>query len=176
MIEFALSGALASALVCGLSLPFWLLLITRIPALRGRNPVQFLWCAMLVVLAWLGVVLLVPSWRPASVAETAVCLMAMASAILVYLELWGLLSRGYTLALLLALDEAGAPLTADEIALRYRGGDGLGWILRHRLAGMVSAGVVRREGDRIVLCGARGAAVAMAYRLGVAALGLRRPG
>jgi hypothetical protein len=174
VIDFTLSRALAAALVCGLSLPLWLLPITRIPALRGRNPVQFLWCATLVVLAWLGAVLLVPSWRPAGIAETAVCLMAMGSAILVYLEVWGLLSRGYTLALLLALEDAGGPLTAGEIALRYRGGDGLGWILRHRVAGMVAARVVRREGDQIVLYGARGAAVAMMYRLGLAALGLRR--
>jgi len=46
--------------------------------------------------------------------------MALSGGMLIYLEFWGLMSRGYTLGILLTLLDAERPLTETEIASRYR--------------------------------------------------------
>jgi hypothetical protein len=102
--------------------------------------------------------------------------MVIGSAVLVYLEIWGLLSRGYTLGLLTTIHQAGQPLPAAELARRYRGGEGLEWIMRHRLAGLEAAGLVRQDGENLVLTPRLGNAVAWSYRVAVALLGLKVTG
>jgi hypothetical protein len=51
----------------------------------------------------------------------------------------------------------------------------MGWIMRHRLGGLLAAGLVRRQGDRVVLTGV-GALIGILYRAAVATLGLKVTG
>lgn len=176
LLEFDIPGALLAALLAGVPLPLYLLLVTRLPGLAGRNPIQFLLGSVIAFGVWLLAVLVVPAFRPSGIADLAVALMALAGGMLVYLEIWGLLSRGYTLAVLLTLAQAGKPLAPEEISAGYRGGDGLEWIMRHRVAGMIAAGVVERRDTQLVLTPGRGMLVARLYRLSIAVLGLRRTG
>ena len=76
--------------------------------------------------------------------------MILASALLVYLEIWALLTTGYAIGLLQTLLHCKRPVTDAELAASYRHG-GLGCIMRSRIGGMISARLVRRQGDLIVL-------------------------
>jgi hypothetical protein len=175
-LDLSLAPSLLWALVVGCALPIYLAIVARLPPLAGRNALQFL-CGLLVMMGlWVGLVALWPGARPLGVAELCAGLMILGAGSLFYLEIWGLLSRGYTLGLLLTLYRADRPLTEDELAQGYRGGGGLSWIMRHRLAGLVGAGFVREQGRVLSLTPAFGVAVAWLYKVSILALGLRRTG
>lgn len=175
-LDFSLSQPLLWALVVGGALPIYLAVIARAPWLAGRNALQFL-CGLLVMLAlWTSLVAFWHGAPPPDGADLCSGLMALGAGSLFYLEVWGLLSRGYTLGLLLTLYRAGRPLTEDDLAQGYRGGSGLSWIMRHRLAGLVGAGLVRERGHLLSLTAPLGVPVAWLYKLSVLALGLRRTG
>jgi hypothetical protein len=171
-LDFGIAGPLLAALAVCLLHPLNLWIVVRFPPLAGRQALQFLISVLVAAALWLGTVLAVPRLHPSGFADAAIALMALGAGALVYLEIWGLMSRGYTLSVLLTLHQAGRPLDAGEIAEGYRGGDGLDWIMRHRLAGLVAAGLVERRGDRLALTAVRGVLVARLYRLCVGALGL----
>ena len=175
-LEFTIAGAVIAAFVVSAALPLYLLVLVRLPSLAGRNAVQFLVSVLIAVAAWAGTLLLVPAARPTGVVEIALGAMVIGSVVLVYLEIWSLLSRGYTLGLIVTIHRAGSPLTAAELARRYRGGEGLEWIMRHRLAGLEAAGLVQRTGDQLVLTPRLGRAAAWSYRVAIALLGLRATG
>jgi hypothetical protein len=165
-LEFAASTPISAALGVIAGTPFALAALARIAPLRGRNALQF----ALVVLAGFGAWLL--SATPAAAAELLYGFLLLVAAELFYLEIWGLLSRGYTLGVLATLHAAGRPLSAAEIAARYRGGESLDWVMRHRMGGLVAARLVSASGDRLALT-APGVAVALGYRAATALLGLR---
>ena len=174
-LDFSLTPSILCALVVGCALPIYLAVIARVPMLSGRNALQFL-CGLLVMMVlWIGLVALWPGPRP-DFAELCTGLMLLGAGSLFYLEVWGLLSRGYTLGLLLTLYRADRPLTEDELAQGYRGDNGLSWIMRHRLAGLVGAGLVREQGRVLTLTPILGVPVAWLYKVSILALGLRRTG
>ena len=175
-LEFTMPGAVIAAFAVSVGLPVCLLVIARLPPLAGHNAVQFLISVMIAIAAWAGALLLVPAARPTGAVEIIIGAMVIGSAVLVYLEIWSLLSRGYTLALIVTIHQAGGLLTAAELARRYRGGEGLEWIMRHRLAGLEAAGLVQRTGDQLVLTPRLGRAAAWSYRVAIALLGLRTTG
>src|SRR6266481_5397706 len=127
----------------------------------------------LIAAALFPAVLAVLSRLPRLRARNA--LQFLASSVIVYLEIWALLSRGYTLGLLLTLFRGEQPMSDAQLAASYRQGEGVGWIMRHRLGGLLSAGLVRRQGDGIVLTGT-GAIIGILYRAAVAALALKITG
>jgi len=65
---------------------------------------------------------------------------------------------------------------AAELTRHYRRGEGLDWIMRHRIAGLEAARLVRQVGPRLVLTARLGWAVAWIYRLTIAVLGLKTTG
>ncbi len=175
-LDFSLTPPILWALVVGCALPIYLAVIARVPSLAGRNTLQFL-CGLLVMLVlWTGLIAFWPGPRPPDVADLCAGLMVLGAGSLFYLEVWGLLSRGYTLGLLLTLYRADRPLTEDELAQGYRGGSGLSWIMRHRLAGLIGAGLVRERGHVLKLTPTLGVAVAWLYKVSIVLLGLRRTG
>ena len=175
-IDFSLPPPILGALLVGGALPIYLAVIARVPSLSGRNALQFLCGILVMMVLWIGLVALWPGPRPLGFADLCTGLMILGAGSLFYLEVWGLLSRGYTLGLLLTLYRADRPLPEDELAQGYRGGSGLSWIMRHRLAGLVGAGLVRERGPMLTLTPARGVAVAWLYKASVSLLGLRRTG
>lgn len=175
-LDFTIAGSLVAAFLSSAMLPLCVFLIARLPFAAGRNALQFLVGVVVIVLVWTGALLFIPAARPNDVSEIIVGAMAMGTAVLFFLEIWALLSRGYTLGLLITMHRSGRPLSAPELARSYRGGEGLDWIMRHRLAGLESAGLVCRSGDAIVLTPWRGRAVAWICRRAVLLLALEATG
>jgi hypothetical protein len=174
-IDFTLAGPVLCAIIAALLLPAALLATTRLPGLRGRNATQFTVSALAIWLLW-GVSSLAALGGDRPLAGIASGAMILTVATLFYLEIWALLSRGYTLGLLLTLLGAGRPLLEEELAGSYRGGGGLSWIMRHRVAGLVGARLVASDGDRIALTRWRGVPMAWCYKVSIAVLGLKRTG
>ena len=175
-LDFAMPNALLAALIIGALQPLYLLAITRLPIAAERNAIQFLLSCGATLLLWVLAILVIPALRDSSLPDLALGLMALGGGMLVYLEVWGLMSRGYTLGILLTLYNARAPLTEADISRLYRDGEGLEWIMRHRVGGLIAAGVVERRDDDLVLTAGRGRAVARLYKLSTSALGMRRTG
>ena len=171
-LDFTAGAAVVTSLVAVALFPAVLAVLARLPRLRDRNALQFLASSVIVIAAWLIALQLMPA---SSAADIATALMILAGALLVYLEAWGLLSRGYTLGLLLTLFRAKHSMSDAQLAASYRQGQGVGWIMRHRLGGLMSARLVRRQGDRIVLTPA-GALIGMLYRAAIAIFGLKVTG
>lgn len=175
-LDFSLTAALVAALAIGVLQPLYLLAATRLPGMANHYSRQFLVSSLIAVALWAAALLAIPALRPSDIGEVVIGLMILACGMLGYLEVWGLLTRGYTLGILRTLLEADQPLRADEIARRYRGGDGLDWLMRHRIDGLSSARLVVRQGPHLALTGFWGLAVARLYRAAVVVLGLRRTG
>jgi hypothetical protein len=173
-LDFTAGPAILAALVAAALFPAVLALLSRLPRPRARNALQFLATSVTIVVLWV-IALCVPGLRASSAAELATSFMMLASALIIYLEIWALLSRGYTLGLLLTLFRGKAPMSDAQLAASYRQGEGVGWIMRHRLGELLSARLVRRQGDRVVLTGA-GALIGILYRAAVATLGLKVTG
>ena len=174
-VDFSLSSTVLSALLVALlALPVYLIVLARFPGLYGRNALQFLVSVLLMVTLWTGFVTAWSGWRRADPAEIYVGLMILGAGSLCYLEVWALLSRGYTLGLLLTLYKANRPLTEEELAQRYRGGQGLAWIVEHRLSGLLAAGLVRKREQTIALTSGLGVPIAWLYKFSTIVLGLRR--
>jgi hypothetical protein len=174
-IDFSLAPAMAAAACNALLFPIYLLATTFAPALAQRHALRFL-CSSLILLGLQAGMFLVPALAPANPAQLIACAAVALGAIIFYLQCWALMTRGYTLGILLTLLSSEKPLSADEIFTRYRGGDGLGWIMRHRLTGLCSSGLIRQDADRLSLSPGRGVLVAQIYRACVMVLGLKRTG
>jgi hypothetical protein len=172
-VDFSISTPVLSALVIGILQPAYLWAATRIPALAGRNALQFALSSATTFVLWASALLVGGEVEGIDILVGAMILVAGA---MVYLEIWALMSRGYTLGMLLTLLATERPLDERELARRYRGGDGLSWIMHHRVGGLIAAGLVRRDGDRLALASAAGLAVAWIYKICVTVLGLRRTG
>jgi hypothetical protein len=174
--DFTISGSLAAAFIVAALLPPSLFLIVRLPFIAGRNALQFLISVIAVVIAWTGALLFIPAARPHDISDVVLGAMVVGTAVMFFLEVWALLSRGYTLGLLITIYRSGRPLPAAELAGSYRWGAGLEWIMRHRLAGLEVAGLVYRSDDAIALTPRRGWAVASVCRMAIALLGLEATG
>jgi hypothetical protein len=175
-LDFTMPGAVLAALAIGVLQPVYLLAATRLPGLANRYSRQFLVSWLIAVALWAAALLAIPTLRPSDIGGGVIGLMILICGMLGYLEVWGLLTRGYTLGILRTLLEADQPLREDEVARRYRGGDGLDWLMRHRIDGLIAARLVVRQGPRLALTGFWGLAVARLYRAAVVILGLRRTG
>ena len=173
-LDFSISPPLLAAVVVGMAQPVCLLLLTRVPGLKGRNASQFALSSLATIGLWIGSLPVIDG--PANRMDIVAGAMILISSGLAYLEVWALLSRGYTLGLLLTLLRAEKPLTESELARRYRGGHGLSWIMQHRVGGLADAGIVLREGERLTLSPVRGVMIASMYKLCIGLLGLRRTG
>jgi hypothetical protein len=173
-LDFTAGAGVTAALLAAALYPSVLALLARLHRLRDRNALQFLAGTLIIFVLWAITWRMTGAVRP-SAAELVTSLMILGGALLVFLEAWVLLSRGYTLGLLLTLFRSARPMTEAELARSYRQGQGLGWIMRHRLGGLLSTGLVRRKDDCIVLT-PTGALIGVLYRVAIAVLGLKVTG
>lgn len=175
-IDFSIDYPVSVALIASAFFPFVLIVITKISYFAGRNAIQFLFCFLITTIGWLiGLFFLINKHMMIGTESFYVSFFLYNGMMLGYLEIWGLLSRGYTLGLLLTFYKAGTPLSANELARLYRGGEGLHWLMKHRFVGLVSAKMIKREGNLIILT-TRGCVVAYLYKLLVSIFGLRYSG
>jgi hypothetical protein len=175
VVDYSLSICGFLALALGIAMPGFLFVAARLPMLARRNALQFLVAFFLMLGSWLAAVFIAPLNDPVPLLEWVVGLAILGSASLLYLEVWALLSRGYTLGLLLTLFAAKKPLNESDLARKYHGGDGLDWIMKHRLSGLAGPRLVTiREG--VVSLSLAGIIIGRLYKISVAVLGLRKTG
>jgi hypothetical protein len=174
-LNFSMSYPVQITFGTVLFFPASLLVTTRLPHLASRNAAQFLAALLITTTAWLGALILLTHGTPVDTEDLCVGFFLYSGILLVYLEIWGLLSRGYTLGLLLTFYKTAKPLNAKEVADLYRGGEGLDWLIKHRFAGLISAKMIRREDDQVVLTH-RGRMIASLYKLSLWFFGLRHSG
>lgn len=67
-----------------------------------------------------------------------------------YMQVFSLTVRGFSLRIMGDMAEHG-PRTFEEIIRGYSGGRGLDWMFEKRVAALESVGVMRREGEYMVL-------------------------
>ncbi|MBI2770759.1 MAG: hypothetical protein HYX47_14125 [Burkholderiales bacterium] len=172
-IDFAMPAPVALAIANALLFPLWLAATSRLPSLAEKHATRFVVSAVATVVLWAVATAAAPA---AGMAGWLAGLCVTLGALLFYLEVWALMTRGYTLGILLTLLKSGKPLTAQELFDGYRDGEGLGWIMRHRLGGLCATGFIQRDGDRLTLAPGKGVFIARLQRLCAAVLGLKRTG
>jgi hypothetical protein len=150
-------------LLGSLAFPLTLFCAGGFPNLRAHNAMRFFICTLVHTALLIALNLALPYHiRLHSYEEWLMAVLLWSTALLLYLEIWALLSRGYTLAMLLVLLASPVPLSPADIAARYRGGDGLQWIMLHRSGGMQATGLIKIDRQYVALTWL-GAMVARAY-------------
>ncbi len=174
-IDFSCNQSTFITLTLCLLFPVILFFITRVNKFRGKNAQQFLVCTLITLISWLSTLILTKTIFFSNAEIITTNIFIIICALLVYLEIWGLLSRGYTIGLLLTFYKIQKPLNEQELADSYRGGQGLAWLIDHRFRGLITAGLLRREGDYFALT-KKGAIIAFFYEKFIQLFGLRQTG
>ena len=174
-LDLSLSTPVLWALAAAACFPFLLAGVARAPRFSRRNALQFLVASVATTGGWAALSYATTA-DGASAWDLAIGAMLLMDALIVYLEVWALLSRGYTLGMLLTLYRASGPLDELSLAKSYRTGEGLGWIMKHRLQGLKRTGLVTTDHGRVRLTRALGAAAACLYLITRRILGLRQSG
>lgn len=78
-------------------------------------------------------------------------LLLLLSILIFTLGLWGLLTRGYSVALLVTLHSLGGNATIAELEKTYSGGRGLKWLTVKRLNGLSNAKIIKIEESQITI-------------------------
>ena len=175
-IDFSMTPIISWALLFGAGLPIYLVAIAHLPRLKGRNALQFAFASLIMLCLYAGFIVAWARESKPDLSDVCAGLLLLGAGSVSYLEVWSLLSRGYTLGLLVTLLRSGRPLNEAELAQAYRGGDGLVWIMRHRVSGLMGAGLIRKQDGWVTLTPRLGLLVASLYRFSVRVLGLRRTG
>ena len=174
-LDLSLSTPVLWALAAAVCFPFLLAGVARAPRFSRRNALQFLVASVATTGGWAALAYATTA-DGASAWDLAIGAMLLMDALIVYLEVWALLSRGYTLGMLLTLYRASRPLDELSLAKSYRTGEGLGWIMKHRLRGLERTGLVTTDHGRVHLTPALGAPAACLYLITRRILGLRQSG
>lgn len=149
--------------------------MARIKPLQNRNALQLSLTSMSVLFLW-SIEIFFLSSQNFSFNEILSSVMIFTTALLVYLEIWALLSRGYTIGILLTLRKASTPLNDQEIAKSYRAGEGLEWLIQHRFSSLFAAKLISKNGNEILLTPVLGNFVAQIYRIFIYIFSLKKTG
>ena len=128
------------------------LITAHVLLFRGRRPNTHVYVHLLPAwgihcVAWLAVML---CRGPVSVAQCIAGLSMNAFICLSYGQAFSLVVRGFSLRMLVDIDERGE-LNMEQIIAGYGSGRGLDWMFEKRLAALESLGLVRREAGKVVL-------------------------
>lgn len=173
--DFSMSAPLQCTVLMCTFFPFVLMFITKIRKLTQRNATQFFLSYLVVSAGWVISLVIINKVKPYDIEELCVGFFLYHAVMLVYLEIWSLLSRGYTIGLLLTFYKADRPLNPQTLASLYRGGEGIDWLIKHRIMGLESAKLVHSQSDTIALT-KRGVFVAFLYNVSILFFGLRYSG
>jgi hypothetical protein len=140
---------------CGL-LPVVLVALSHGPFRIAAPGRRFVLAAALAWAAWLAAMTVVaPGW-----VDVVAGGLLLATATLAGFTLWTLIAWGFTLSMLLALDRAGRPLSAEEWALAHTRGKPLAAFTRDRLGVLFALGLAEVRGENVVMTAGRGRRVA----------------
>lgn len=174
-IDFSYDTSIVITLMACLCFPIILWLITRITVFKNRNAFQFFITTLILSVTWLSSLYITHFFSHFDITLFFTNIFILLSALLVYLEIWGILSRGYTLGLLLTFYKSQQPLTVVDLSNAYRNGQGLNWLIEHRLGGLIAANMIRKNENSIQLT-KKGSFVTWLYQLFIRFFGLRYTG
>ncbi len=101
-----------------------------------------------IVIIFYGLLCFFSSNNPAAILSG---LLLLLSILIFILGLWGLLTRGYSVALLVTLYSLGGKATITELEKKYSGGRGLKWLTTKRLNGLSNAKMIKIEKCKITI-------------------------
>lgn len=176
ILEF-LVPPFAVGLALGIGLVFpGLLFVTRFMQRIAGDPSRRFGVACLMAAAlWLSIV-----WLGAPLRVSAQVLihlvngaLVLCAAFIFWLGLWGLLTRGCSVAILLGGRMLGDHFSATELGDAYANSRGLRWLTDKRLNSLVRAGLVRLEENSVVVTVPSGHVAALCCRTLNRIIGLR---
>lgn len=168
--------AIGLAVAVGLFFPLFLLICRIVPGLSANPSGRYLAACILAIAAWVALLAAAiggaaGAWPPVpDIVNGALVLLA---AFVVYLGLWGLLTRGCSISLLLALRSLGTDADTSSLGAAYSGGRGLRWLGDKRINSLSRAGFVVRHGDMVEVTDPVGTLAARLCVLLVKVMGLR---
>jgi hypothetical protein len=146
------SWTLASAFLAALLMPGALVLLSIGPARIGRIAFRVPAAVLAAAAAW-GLLLAAFPGRTLDPADLIAGCMILGTAAFCVYSAWALIVYGFTISMLVVLDEADAPLQLEDWARRYGGGRGLEAMLEDRLRVLLGMGLIAREGETVRLSG-----------------------
>ena len=174
-IDFVPTWPTVLAFASGAALPAYLLLLTRCGL--ARDPARKLIAGGAASVVVWGVLVAAVPGAAANMSGLDLLngLCALGAFFIGFGLIWGVMTRGYTFAMLVEFHRAGGPLTEEALAAAYSGGRGLSWLFEKRLGGIHRLGLIVRDGGDVALTPA-GRFVAFGSRVALRVLGLKRFG
>jgi hypothetical protein len=152
LIDFVPSVTVSVSLAACVVLPAVLLGLSHGPQRVAAPGRRFVIAAALTWATWLAAMLAVmPDW-----VDLVSGALLLATATLAGFTLWTLVAWGFTLSMLLALDRADRPLTADEWAIAYTRGKPLAAFTRDRIRVLLALGLAEMQGEKLMMSPVRG--------------------
>lgn len=178
VLEIVAPPPIGLALLVGLSFPFFLTVTRYWTAIAGSPSTRYIAACIAAGATWVALLWCVdyfepPQSRPLQLVNGGLVLL---TSFVGFLALWGLLTRGCSLAILLALSRFHDSTDLDELASAYSGGRGLEWLTEKRLASLSRAGLIVRNHGLIRVTEPRGFLTARLHLWIVRYLGLKNFG
>jgi hypothetical protein len=154
------SRIIAASFVAAVSVPFFLVIVSRGPFRVGKFGIRFRYASLLAIGLWLAIVL--PGNEVWRLDGKAICDMfagalIICSAILTTLIVWLLVATGVSVNLLVSLAAKPGPVDIDSWLADYGGGFGVDDLFRDRLNLLCSTGAAVI--DRSVVSLAKGSRI-----------------
>ena len=152
-----LQGPLLSVLLATLLVPLaplaHIFLMRRFK--HKQNPFGFLVFGCLIyALTWLGVDLCLNSSSPDLGSKIVAGLSTVAFFGLGYAEVFSMVCRGFSLRILIDIFLNG-PFTMNQVVSNYGEGRGVDWMIKKRISGIESMGLVKWEDSRLTIASSR---------------------
>ncbi len=162
------SQIIAASFVAGVSIPFFLVMVSRGPFRVGNFRNRFRYASLLAIGMWLTIVLAgAVIWRfdAKAIGDMLAGLLIIFSAILTTLIVWLLVATGVSVNLLVSLAAKPGPVEVDSWLADYGDGFGVDDLFRDRLNLLCSTGAATADQSAVKL--ARGSRIPAAI-LGIA--------
>jgi hypothetical protein len=174
----ALPAPIGLAFLVGLLFPAFLLVTRPIAPIAGNASLRYAAGCLLAAASWTALIVLLglartPGPEKLHLVNGALVLL---SSFVVYLGLWGLLTRGCSISMLLALARLPTETDAQALDAAYANGRGLRWLTDKRINSLAGAGFASCDGDQVRVTRPRGALAAAFCTLIVRAIGLKNFG
>lgn len=149
---------IGTAILVGLLFPLILLATRYVTAISDNPSRRYVAACAVTLLSWLALLFFM---LPAPSSEVrredlANGLLVLASSFIVFLGLWGVLTRGCSISILVALSQVGEAATETTLGEAYSGSRGLRWLTEKRLRSLVRAGLVKYQNGMILVTRPRG--------------------
>lgn len=144
MLLYLIHYEIILALALGIFFPI-ILLVSKYSKLNVSR--RYITSAIVVVLLYALLCLAIPSNYLIDFSG----LLLLLSILIFFLGVWGLLTRGYSVAILIALHSVGGKATTIELEKNYSGGRGLRWLTAKRLDGLTVSKTIKIEKNQITI-------------------------